>query len=238
MQAFLAILRYDIAQLARSWLVRIWILLLVVPAAFWGVVAAAEGELASETLAFYTGFVLAPLSVFAGTFIAVGAIAGEASVIADSILSRSVTRMEYMSAKIVARLGVMLGIYLGVMLPFSYLIIRYAVPDTTTGGVIVGLMMVGALLAFLAALGIALSTLMRNTLLAGMILMLAIVFPGLILQLLGLNWMSSTAVIYELPSTFRGETPAGDQAGVLIIFLTLTAVALLSSLWAFRRKDL
>ena len=238
MQAFLAILRYDTGQLARSWLVRIWIGLLAAPALFLVVVAANEEELASEMLAAYLAAVYAPLSGIAVAVLAVGAIAGEAPVIADSILSKSVTRTEYISAKIVARLGVTLGIFLVVMGPFAYLVIRYAVPDTSTGGVVVGLFMVASLLSLLAAIGIALSVVQRNVLVAVLILLVGVVSSGVVLQFVGLTWMSSTAVINELPRTFRGETPVWDEVRVLFVFIGLTAVAMFGSFWLFGRKDL
>src|SRR5690606_16535757 len=104
MQAFLAILRYDLSQLTQSWISRIWIPLLVAPALFLVIVAASEGELASETLAAYLVAVLMPLSAVAVAVLTAGSIAGEAQIIADGILSRSVTRTEFVSAKIVARL--------------------------------------------------------------------------------------------------------------------------------------
>ena len=238
MQAFLAILRYDTGQLARSWLVRIWVALLAAPALFLVVVAANKGELASETLAAYLRAVYAPLSGIAVAVLAVGAVAGEAPVIADSILSKSVTRIEYISAKIVARLGVTLGVFLVVIVPFAYLVIRYAVPDTSTGGVVVGLFMVASLLSFLAAVGITLSIMQRNVLVAVLILLVGVVSSGVVLQFLGLTWMSATAVINELPHTFRGETPIWDEVRVLFIFVALTAAAMFSSFWLFRRKDL
>ncbi len=239
MQAFLAILRYDASQLARSWLVRIWVAALVAPAVLLVVVAFTnETEVASEVLAFYMRFVLVLLSVFAVSFIAVAAVSGESDVIADSILSRSVTRTEYISAKIVARLGATLGVYFGVMVPVSYLVIRGATPDTSPGGVAVGLLMVASLLAFLVALGVTLSTLLGNVLLAGLLALIVIIFPGLALQFLGPTWMSTTAVIYELDQTFRGETPIRDEVRVLSVFMSLTVAAIFSSLWLFRHKDL
>ncbi len=238
MQAFLAILRYDLSQLGRSWLVRIWIALLSAPALFLVVVAANEEELASETLAAYLAAVYAPLSGIAISILAVGAVSGESGMIADSILSKSVTRTEYISAKIVARVGTALGIYVAVMLPFVYLVIRYAVPDTSTGGVAVGLAMVAVLLTFLASLGITLSTLLQNVLMAVLLLLVGVVASGAVLQFFGLTWMSTTAIFYELPRTFRGETPVWDEVRVLLVFPLLTAGAIVSALWLFRRKDL
>ncbi|MEE8422549.1 MAG: hypothetical protein V3S31_07210 [Dehalococcoidia bacterium] len=238
MQAFLAILRYDLGQLTHSWLVRIWVILLAVPALFLVVVAANEGELASETLAAYTAAVYAPFSAIAVAVLAVGAVSGEAGVSADSILSKSVTRTEYIAAKIVARLGVTLGIYVAIMIPFSYLVMRYAISDASVSGVVVGLLMVASLLTFLVSVGITLSTFVRNVLVAVLVLIVGILMSGVILQFVGLTWMSTTAVINELPETFRGETPVWDEVRVLFIFIGLSALAMLGSIWNFRYKDL
>jgi len=238
MQAFLAILRYDLTQLSRSWLVRIWVALLVLPAGFLVVVAATQKELASETMAAFIGAVMAPLSALAVAVITSGAIAGETATVADSIMSRSVTRSEYLWAKIVSRLGVTMLVYFVVAIPFVYMVSRYAAPDTSAGGVASGLLMVAVLLAFLAAFGIALSTLMRNVLVAVLVLLVTLLVSGVLLQFLGLTWMSTTAVIQALPETFRGRTPAYDQIRVLVVFPVLTAIALLSAMWGFRSKDL
>ena len=68
--------------------------LLVVPAFALVIIAREESELASETLAFYVWAVMAPISALAVAILASGAISGEATIISDSILSRSVTRTE------------------------------------------------------------------------------------------------------------------------------------------------
>jgi hypothetical protein len=238
MQAFLAILRYDLGQLSRSWLVRIWVALLFAPAGFLVVVSATEKELVSETMAAFIGAVVAPLSALAVAVITSAAVAGESATVADSIMSRSVTRSEYLWAKIVSRLGVTMTVYFAVVLPFAYLVARYGAKDTSFGGVASGILMVGVVLAFLAAFGIALSTLMRNVLVAVLVVLATLVVSGVLLQFLGLTWMSTTAVINQLPETFRGRTPAYDQIRVLVIFPVLTAIALASALWGFRTKDL
>ncbi|MDO9445087.1 MAG: hypothetical protein Q7K37_07190 [Dehalococcoidia bacterium] len=238
MQAFLAILRYDLGQLVRSWITRIWLPLLVAPALFLVVVAANEAELASETLGAYVAAVVIPISGLAIAVLTAGAISGEASVIADGILSRSVTRTEFVWAKVVARLGFALAVYFAVMLPFVYLIVRYASPDTTYGGLVVGITMVALILTFLGALGLTLSSLMSNVLLAVLTLLLVVVLSGVVLQFLGLEWMSTTSVLARLPQTFRGHTPAWDIVRELTVFSSLTAAAIFASFWIFRNRDL
>lgn len=238
MQAFLAILRYDLSQLTQSWVSRIWIPLLVVPALFLVVVAATEDELASETLAAYVIAVLMPLSALAVAVLTAGAIAGEAQIIADGILSRSVTRNEFVSAKIVSRLGFVLIVYLAVMIPFAYLVIRYAEADVSYAGLLVGLFTAALLLTFLGALGLTLSTVMTNVMVSVLVLLLVVLVSGLTLQFLGLSWMSATAVLTYLAPTIRGETPAWDTFRVVFVFSGLTAVAVLATYSVFRQRDL
>ena len=238
MQAFLAILRYDLGLLTRSWITRIWLPLLVAPALFLVAVAANEDELASETLAAYLAAVLIPISGLAVAVLSSSAVSGESGIIADGILSRSVTRSEYMAAKVLSRLGFSAAVYLLVMVPFAYLIIRYAAPDTSLAGVIVGLLVVCLLLTFLGALGITFSTLFSNVLLAVLGLLLVMVLSGFVLQFLGLTWMSTTAVVTGLPDTFRGKTPAWDLVRMFVVFSALTAAAIATSFWVFRERDL
>ena len=238
MQAFLAILRYDLGLLTRSWITRIWLPLLVAPALFVVAVAANGDELASETLAAYLKWVLIPVSGLAIAVLSSAAVSGESGIIADGILSRSVTRSEYMAGKILSRLGFSAAIYLFVMIPFSYLIMRYAAPDTSLSGVVVGLLVVCLLLTFLGALGITFSTSFSNVLVAVLVLLLIAVLGGFVLQFLGLTWMSTTAVVTSLPDTFRGKTPVWDLVRIFLVFSSLTAAAIATSFWVFRERDL
>lgn len=238
MQAFLAILQYDFIQLTRSWISRIWVPLLIVPAIFWVVVADSRGELASETMAFYVTTTLAPISALAVAILASGAISGESSIISDSILSRSVTRTEYVAAKIISRIGFTLIIYTLVVIPFTYLMFRFAVDDASLGGVALGWLVLASLLTFLAALGIAMSIAMSAVLPAVLAVLLAVLLSGAVLQFLGLSWMSTTAVIDQLPQTFRGETDIWEQIRVLSVFTALSLLALITGTLLFRRKDL
>lgn len=238
MQAFLAILRYDLLQLTQSWVSRIWIPMLIAPALFLVVVAATENELASETLAAYVIAVLMPLSALAVAVLTSGAIAGEAQIIADGILSRSVTRTEFVSAKIVSRLGFALAVYLLVMLPFSCLIIRYSESDISYAGLLAALLTAALLLMFLGALGLTLSTVMTNVMVSVVVLLFVVLVSGLLLQFLGLSWMSTTAVLAELAPTIRGETAVWDTFRVLFVFSGLTAAALLTTYSVFRQRDL
>lgn len=238
MQAFLAILQYDFVQLTRSWISRIWLPLLIAPAIFWVIVAENGSELASETMAFYVTTTLAPISALAVAILASGAISGESSIISDSILSRSVTRTEYVAAKIISRIGFTLIVYTIVVIPFTYLMFRFAVDDASLSGVALGWLVLASLLTFLAALGITMSITMSAVLPAVLTVLLTVILSGAVLQFLGLSWMSTTAVIDNLPQTFRGETAVWEQLRVLTVFSLLSLIALIAGTFVFRHKDL
>ena len=238
MQAFLVLLRYDLDQMARSWIVRVWVALLIIGAGVLVSIAATNSELASETMAAYQYAVFAPLSWLAVSIFAASAISGEAGVMADAILSKSVNRTQYLSAKVVSRIGATLIVYVLVTVPLAYLLGRYAVADTTISGLFVGLLLVAMMVSFLAALGILLSTVFRNVQLAILAVMVSVLFSGAVLQFLGLTWMSTTAILNELPTTFRGETPLWNVFRAIIVFGALTVASISASLYVFRMKDL
>ncbi|RLT27858.1 MAG: hypothetical protein DWI48_02345 [Chloroflexi bacterium] len=238
MQAFLVLLRYDLDQMARSWIVRVWVALLIIGAGVLVSIAATNSELASETMAAYQYAVFAPLSWLAVSIFAASAISGEAGVMADAILSKSVNRTQYLSAKVVSRIGATLIVYVLVTVPLAYLLGRYAVADTTISGLFVGLLLVAMMVSFLAALGILLSTVFRNVQLAILAVMVTVLFSGAVLQFLGLTWMSTTAILNELPTTFRGETPLWNVFRAIIVFGALTVASISASLYVFRMKDL
>jgi ABC-type transport system involved in multi-copper enzyme maturation permease subunit len=238
MQAFLVLLRYDLGQMGRSWIVRAWIGLLVLPGLFLVGVAASENELASETMWAYMAAVLAPLSWLAVSIYSASAVNGESNVLADAILSKSVTRSEYLSAKLVSRVGLTVGVYFAVTVPLALLLARYAAPDTTALGLALALVEVATMLAFLAAVGILLSTLFRNSQLSILSVMTLVLMSGAALQFLGMNAMSVTSILTGLPETLRGETSVWEALQVASFFTLLGAASGSGALWTFRRKDL
>jgi len=91
--------------------VRIWLGLTAVLALITILTAPSDGVPASEALA----NLLATYPLIWSTFAIVvsgGAVSSEAGVVADSILSKAVTRYEYILAKVTSRLITVLGIFL------------------------------------------------------------------------------------------------------------------------------
>ena len=79
---------------------------------------------------------------------------------------------------------------------------------------------------------------MSTVLPAVLAVLLTVILSGAVLQFLGLSWMSTTAVIDNLPQTFRGEPPVWEQLRVLTVFSLLSLISLVIGTLIFRRKDL
>ena len=239
MQAYLAILRYDVVQLAYSWLLRIWIAVLVLAAFFFVAVAASQEEKASETLAVYAALILAPVSALAVAVVGGTSVSGEAAIASDSILARSVTRTEYVAAKVTSRLATALVVLAAVMAPFAHLIVRYSSEtDTSTAGVMSGSLMVISVLLSVLAAAIALSTLLHSSYFSALIALAASALLGGALYVVGLSWLSAWGVFTDLAATFRGETATWRAGAVVATYGLACALGVTAAFTVFRRRDL
>jgi ABC-type transport system involved in multi-copper enzyme maturation permease subunit len=125
----------------------------------------------------------------------------------DGILSRPVTRYEYLLASWGARVLVVLGVYLLVIVPAAILTAtaqRPVADDTVTiYGVIASLTVVGLVLVFLVSLGFLMGTLLRRPLVA--VVVLAFVwFPiNVILNTFSLEQFSPISLNQAIPTLLR-----------------------------------
>jgi ABC-type transport system involved in multi-copper enzyme maturation permease subunit len=217
LRPFLAILRYESYSLFASWLVRLWLIATALLAFF--VVTASWGNLptASVIAAMLFPYLVFPWSLVV-MVLSVNPVAGaRADAIADGILSRPVTRYEYLLASWSSRVLMVLGVYLLVMIP-SITIVGFAdrpvADDTVTMyGAVSALGVVGLVLTFLVSMGFFLGTLLRNQLLA--IVVLAFLwFPvNLVLNMFSLEEFSPISLNQALPTLLRqgGTEVAADS---------------------------
>lgn len=214
---FLAILRYDLRTLSSSWLVRLWVagsalLTLLMVAVCWGQPHLRTAE--------FIGILLFPYLV--GPWFLVVVVLGADPVsaartdaLADGILSRPVTRSEYLLASWAARLLVVVGSYLVVIVPAVLAVAlaqRRAAPDTvTTYGIIASLAVVSLVLMFLVSLAYLLGTLFRRPLLA-IVVALFIWFPSnVILNVFALDAFSTFSLNKSLPLLLRTPWRVADK---------------------------
>lgn len=236
--AYLTLLEADLRRLARSWVVRIWLILTFLFAFLIVLSAPGEGLPASQALANLLGTYPLIWSTFV-IAISAGAVSSQAGVLADGILSKAVTRYDYLLAKLSAHLLAVWSIYLLVVLPAAYLLTRYAVADDLSArGAAWALLVVGAILFLLTALGVAFSTLFNRTLVAVVVLWLLWYAASTIFALLEVEYLSPLTVVEGLPAVIQGDYVAGDQWQLLAGFGLPAFLFLLLAVVYFARKDL
>ena len=171
---FTAILAHDLRVLAGSWLVRLWLgatvlLALLQMMANWQQIQSAP----------LVAILLFPYLIFPWSLVvmmlSVNPLSGSQSgVAADGILSRPVTRYAYLWAAWSARVVLVWSVFLLVMIPAITIVTladRPAAEDQVTlYGIVAALGVVGLVLTFLVSVGFLLGTLLRNSLLAIVVL--------------------------------------------------------------------
>ena len=75
-------------------------------------------------------------SAIIAAILGAGSIAQDTDVAADTILTRAVTRWDYVSSKLLSRLGCVVLVHIAATLPLLLLARRFGLDDATTGGLI------------------------------------------------------------------------------------------------------
>ena len=211
-----AILKHELGSLLASWLVRFWftatvVLTLLILAANWG--AAQTAPMLQAILFPYLVFPWFLVAMVLGISPVTGA---RLDSLSDGILSRPVTRYEYLLAAWAARVIAVLGVYLTVMTPAGLLALfaRRSVPadEVTVYGLIATLTVVGLIQAFLVTLGFLTGTLLRRPMLAAVVLVLVWLPVNLILSTLSLEQFSPLTMYQAVPSLLRTPWTAIERA--------------------------
>jgi len=211
MMPYVALLRHDLRSLWQSWLVRLWLggtalLTFMLVGANW--VQFRDGTLIASLLFPYLVFPW----FFVVVVLGVSPVSGSrAETLADGILSRPVSRCEYLLATWSARVVLVLGIYLIVTVPSIILVMlaKRPVPEDTVTiyGIVTALGVVGLVLTFLVSLGFLMGTLLRKPLLAVVVLVFIWYPIGLILSVFSLEEFSpislSRAISTQLRQSWR-----------------------------------
>lgn len=216
---FLALVRYDLRSLRESWLVRFWLIVsalltLVILLTNWPHFATAP--LIASLLSPYLIFPWFLVVIILG----VNPVSGsQAEGLADGILSRPVTRHEYLLASWAARVLAVLGVYLVVIVPavtLAALANRPAATDKVTlYGIVASVGVVGLVLVFQVSLGFLAGTLLRRPLLA-IVVILFIWFPmNLILNTFSLEALSTVSLNQALPTLLRQPWHRDDAGSAL-----------------------
>jgi hypothetical protein len=237
-----AVFQADVGQTLASWVYRTWVLVSVLTTVGYllfrvgifhgaGIVQSASGFV-SELLRWT---VLGSVTLI--IMLTAGSISSERGSMADSVLSRGISRYQYFLGKLHARLCTVLLTFFvmgAAALVSSYFLLD---EDLTWGGSVVALATVAALLAVVTTFGVTASALTNNTVLAITVLWIVIYGSGFALTLLQAYLPSPERALANLPNILKGGYDllalarlAGWSAGLCFV------VSLVGMLF-FARRD-
>jgi ABC-2 type transport system permease protein len=237
-----AVFQADVRQTVSSWVYRTWVLVLLLVAAGYllyrvgiykefGVMQHAS-DLISDLLRWT---VLGSITLI--IFLTGASISSERGTMADSVLSRGISRYQYFMGKWHARLVAVLCTYLIVALAAllgSFLMLH---EDLSLLGSLIALAVVAALLATVVTCGVTVSALSHSSVLAIAVLWLGLYGIGFGLSLLPAPYPAPDRVLAKLPDIVRGVydlTALGRLIGISA--LASGAVAMVG-LFGFSRCD-
>jgi ABC-2 type transport system permease protein len=237
-----AVFQADVYQTMSSWIYRVWVLASVTAAVGYllyrvgvyreaGIVQQAS-NLISDLLRWT---VLASPTLI--VVLTAGCISGERGTLADSILSRGISRYQYYLAKWHARLATVLGTFLFmglVALGSGHFLLH---EDLSLAGSMVALLKVAALLTAVITCGVTVSALSSSTILGITVLWMVLYGTGFALSLLPASYPSPDRALQSLLYTLRGYYD-WDEVTRLVTWSSVVSLGVAAvGLAYFSRRD-
>jgi hypothetical protein len=235
MTPFLAMTQADLESLIKSRLVIGWI----VAALFLGIIRVLSSQGVSSSVAiarWLSDF------VFLWSLIVIGitgtAVSSESGELADSLLSKSVKRYEYILAKFCSRMVLVFTVYACVSVVLSGLTMRVGVNDIETYGLLFSIFAVGLALVMLTMMGVMFSTVFPSTIMSIVALLVTWYSMTFFFPLFSeLEFLSPSYLVGELPRIIQGNWGGTEWQTVSGFGLMSTAFVMISMLY-FSNKDL
>ncbi len=237
-----AVFQADVQQTLRSWVYRTWVLVSLLAAVGYllyragpyreaGIIQSASG-LISDLLRWT---VLGSASLI--VVLTAGCISSERGTMADSVLSRGISRYQYFCGKWHARLVTVLGTFLalGLFALAGSLFLLH--DDVSLAGSLVALATVATLLAAVITFGVSVSAVSNSTVMGIAALWVLLYGGGFVLTLLPGDLPSPDRALARLPHILRGYydlQALGRLAGWSAL---VSAAAGTSGLVYFARRD-
>lgn len=204
-----AVFQTDLRQTLRSWVYRVWVLASLLAAAGYllyrvgvyreaGMVQSASA-LISELLRWYVVAGVALVMVLAG-----GSISSERGILADSVLSRGISRYQYFLGKWHSRLVVVVGTFWALGVAAMVASFFFLHEDLTVGGSLLALVTVTIILAVVTTCGVAVSAVANSTVLGIAMLWLLLYGTGVATTILLPRYPTPGWALANLPQILKG----------------------------------
>jgi ABC-2 type transport system permease protein len=164
--------------------------------------------------------------------LAASSVSSEAGELADSIMSKSVTRLDYVLAKFTSRISFSL-----VTAVLVGLALRLEVRDYSAVGLTSAILLIALTLVMLTTLGVGLSIVTSNTVMAIVSLLVLWYSMTFFFPVIGLGLLSPGSVLSQLPDVIKGTWTWGDWETVAALVAISGASTALSAVY-FHMKDI
>jgi hypothetical protein len=240
---YLAVLQADVRQTLRSWVYRTWVLLSLLVAFGYllyrfgayqeaGLLPSAS-NLMSDLLRWST---LGSITLI--IILTAGSISSELGTLADSVLSRGISRHQYFLGKWHARtLTVLLTFGLLGLLILAGSVFLLRDEHISLTGSLVALGIVAALLVVVITCGVAVSALCSSTVLGIAAVWLVLYGGSFVLSLMPASWPSPDRALAGLPATLCGRYDPEAVKRLVLACLATSAAAALFGMIGFSRRD-
>lgn len=241
-----AVFQTDLRQTARSWIYRLWVLTTALTAAgllLYRVGLHKEAGLfqsaAAQTGDLFRLMILGSVALV--VVLAVSAVSSERGTVADSVLSRGISRYQYFLAKWHARLVVVTATFAALALAAvaaSYFLFKDdAQTDLSLGGAAAAVLTVCALLAVVVSCGVTVGALANSTVLGIAVFWLGLYGCGFLLTLLPEPWPSPERQLARLKFMLQGQYDPAALTQLLSAAAVLSVAAAAVGLLGFSRRD-
>lgn len=237
-----AVLQMDLRQTLRSWVFRVWLLAALVLSVGYLLHRAAihyQAGILQSSASLMTE--LLQFSLLVGSSLVIiltaGTISAERGIMADSVLSRGISRYQYFLGKWHSRLVTTLGSFILVgllVLATSCFLLEF---DLSIIGSLIGLAIVAAILGIVVSCGVTMSSLCNSTPLGIAILWMGLYGIGVALALLGYGQLNPMRLLNLLPALVQGKYDAQVQAELIGWCALASVIAALVGLINFSRRD-
>jgi ABC-2 type transport system permease protein len=232
---FLAIVHADLASLFKSKITYGWLF----GAIFLQVIRVLGTSLFNTTSIIITEGLSDFIYIWSMLIIglAASAVASETGVIADSIMSKSITRYDYILAKFSSRIIHTMVLYSAITAVLVGSSIRMANNDYEIYGLIASILLVALTLIMLTVLGVTLSTVISNTVIAIVTLLVLWYSMTFFFPILDLEFVSPSNLITQLPDIIKGVWN-GEEWKTAVGFTSISLASIVLSTLYFSKKDL
>jgi ABC-type transport system involved in multi-copper enzyme maturation permease subunit len=237
-----AVLQADVRQTLRSWVYRAWVLLSVLAAAGYLLYRYAPYHEAGliQSAASYVSDLLRWTLLGSAALVVVltgGSISSERGTVADSVLSRGISRYQYFLGKWHARLAAVLVTYLAFGIFTLTGSLFFLQEDLNLAGSLVALLTVAAMLGAVISCGVAVSAVANSTLAGIAVLWLLLYGGGMALSLLPSTFPAPERVLHSLPEIVRGRYHLAALGRLIVWCIGVSCVAAAAGMAYFGRRD-